>query len=514
MSLNRDNLPISRWRSLLVVAAVAWLAMLCWWHRRVVIDDPWITFRYAQNLLGGDGLCFNPGERLEGYSNLTWVLLTVPALMAQIEPLGWARLMAFACSAAMIALLVIGWRRSNDDSMSRSAVAGFALASTVPLAVWTMGGLETALQSFLLLVYTLSLAAFLERGSTLPGTIATAAAALLAMTRPEGFAFGVLLGLGLLKRETRFAAFNAISALFVCLAFYTTWRYMYFGTIVANTVTAKVGGSLWQRVWTGLVYTGNFFEGPLLVVLVLAGFAVVRRMRALRSPSQWTGDVALVRVAHLVVLMQVAFCIAVGGDWMPGGRFLVPALAPLCLLMAVAVRRWPLFVRGVLVCFLLLGGLIDGRADRELRWYRWAGRESGGLVTAPLDDVGRWLAAHGNRDDLVAGPEAGVIPYVSGMRFLDMVGLVDAHVAQVEGTMHHKTDADYILSRKPDWIVLTFFEQDGKLVPPWPSDAAVFAHPEFSRVYTEAYRRPRFLADGAWNLRPGLIVVYTRSQAR
>src|SRR5688572_14492820 len=38
-------------------------------------DDAWISYRYARNLSEGHGLVFNEGERVEGYSNLLYVLL-------------------------------------------------------------------------------------------------------------------------------------------------------------------------------------------------------------------------------------------------------------------------------------------------------------------------------------------------------------------------------------------------------------------------------------------------------
>src|SRR5207244_12236047 len=41
-------------------------------------DDAYISYRYAQNLARGNGLVFNPGERVEGYSNLLHVLLLAP----------------------------------------------------------------------------------------------------------------------------------------------------------------------------------------------------------------------------------------------------------------------------------------------------------------------------------------------------------------------------------------------------------------------------------------------------
>ncbi len=37
-------------------------------------DDAFISFRYARNLLEGQGLVFNLCEYVAGYSNLLWVL--------------------------------------------------------------------------------------------------------------------------------------------------------------------------------------------------------------------------------------------------------------------------------------------------------------------------------------------------------------------------------------------------------------------------------------------------------
>jgi hypothetical protein len=36
------------------------------------VDDAYISFRYAASLLDGQGLVFNAGERVEGYTNFGW----------------------------------------------------------------------------------------------------------------------------------------------------------------------------------------------------------------------------------------------------------------------------------------------------------------------------------------------------------------------------------------------------------------------------------------------------------
>src|SRR5215212_3588570 len=40
-----------------------------------VMDDAYISFRYAYNLVEGHGLVFNEGEYVEGYTSLLWTLL-------------------------------------------------------------------------------------------------------------------------------------------------------------------------------------------------------------------------------------------------------------------------------------------------------------------------------------------------------------------------------------------------------------------------------------------------------
>ena len=43
-------------------------------YQRFLCDDAYITFRYARNVAAGNGLVFNPGEHVEGFSNFLWML--------------------------------------------------------------------------------------------------------------------------------------------------------------------------------------------------------------------------------------------------------------------------------------------------------------------------------------------------------------------------------------------------------------------------------------------------------
>ncbi len=77
----------------------------------VVLDDAYITFRYAQNLAGGNGLVFNPGERaLSTTAPGLAVLLALPAWLGA-DIVTTARLLcALSLSGAALSLLALGWR--------------------------------------------------------------------------------------------------------------------------------------------------------------------------------------------------------------------------------------------------------------------------------------------------------------------------------------------------------------------------------------------------------------------
>src|SRR3989442_4318999 len=48
-------------------------------HHFFLGDDCFISFRYARHLAAGQGLVWNPGERVEGYTNFLWVILMAGA---------------------------------------------------------------------------------------------------------------------------------------------------------------------------------------------------------------------------------------------------------------------------------------------------------------------------------------------------------------------------------------------------------------------------------------------------
>src|SRR5438046_1501989 len=72
---------------LLAPLGAAALAHIVYLH--VMYDDAFITYRYAENLARGLGLVYNPGERVEGYSNFLWTLMMAVVVKLGGRPEDW-----------------------------------------------------------------------------------------------------------------------------------------------------------------------------------------------------------------------------------------------------------------------------------------------------------------------------------------------------------------------------------------------------------------------------------------
>ena len=92
------------------------LALLVWNVQRswlFLTDDALISLRYTERLLQGEGLTWNDGERVEGYSNLLWVLiLAVPGLLG-LDLVGSAVGLGLLCAGLSLVVLQRALRPSG-----------------------------------------------------------------------------------------------------------------------------------------------------------------------------------------------------------------------------------------------------------------------------------------------------------------------------------------------------------------------------------------------------------------
>src|SRR5207244_6242545 len=120
-----------------------------------LIDDAYISFRYARNLAGGHGLVFNPGgARVEGYTNFSWVLAAALAAAAKLDAAALMPLVGIGCGLAAVVLAGAQARAIAAESGRPPRLAGLpaalVVAASPSLVFYAGSGMETSLFTLLL----------------------------------------------------------------------------------------------------------------------------------------------------------------------------------------------------------------------------------------------------------------------------------------------------------------------------------------------------------------------------
>ena len=112
------------------------------------VDDTYISFRYAQNAILGHGLFFNPGERVEGFTNFLWTTLMIPLEGAHVD-VGRASMILGVLLGIATLWLVVRFAKTVGAPRGTGILAAFLLAVDGSFALWAVAGLETLLFAFL-----------------------------------------------------------------------------------------------------------------------------------------------------------------------------------------------------------------------------------------------------------------------------------------------------------------------------------------------------------------------------
>jgi hypothetical protein len=439
---------------LLFILGSALLACHLLWLPQVTVDDAYISYRYARNLVNDHGLVFNPGERVEGFSNPLWVLLTAAGMLCRLEPVGWTRGLGMASLFGSLIAAVYLARRVTGSQWAALGVAVILAASTA-LCGSAVGGLETGLYAMLVTWAIVCVAT--ERFGW-----ASALMGLAAITRPEGAGICVI-GISviwLMRKgvERRRAVIRLMVPCGVILAALLVFRLSYYGDWLANSVRAKSALlpllrdselSRWPGVLfndAGIGYVLDFvrygFGGAILLAIVpaLPG-----------GKGRWIAALMLSSLG-----MGVAVAVYNFGDWMSCFRLLTPYL-PITTVLVVwgmvdLLRRLreQLHESWCGPCRLALAGLVMYMAAGQFQWRR-------PMIGKNPDRELACLLNQSRQPGLLAATDVlGRLSYFADkVPVLDMAGLTDVYIAEhgKPSPPFGRTDFDYVLSRRPHFIM-------------------------------------------------------------
>jgi arabinofuranosyltransferase len=394
-----------------------------------LIDDAYISFHYARNLVEGAGLVLNPGERVEGYSNFLWVLLLAAGMKCGVAPETLSRALGMLAGLALLEVTRrLALRLLPEEPLSRwlALLAVAMLVASRTVAAWCTGGLETRLYTVLIAAGLLLLAREISTESgVFPWSAPVLGLALL--TRTDGFLLVGILAAGLLlfrkgKVGRHGTLFFGILAL--TIGAQLAFRRAYYGEWLANTYYAKVPGLALRSGFRYLALAAGSYG--LYLSIPLALLALERPSK--RRSVAWLGCALL--LGHL------AYVASVGGDHFEL-RF-VDVVWPLTAALSIAgARRIPRLLparAGSALATALAGCLVLWNLVPAFRGFAsteatFAIELESSLCIA-WSEVGRYFRDHAAPDEVIALRPAGVIPYVSRLRILDMEGLSDKIVAR------------------------------------------------------------------------------------
>src|SRR5689334_6986454 len=109
-----------------LLAVLGALALVHVVKRAWTCDDAFISYRYARHLVEGRGLVWNPGERVEAYTNPLFTLGLAAAMALGAEP-RLASMAAGMVAYFAVAYLLSAWSRERTPTVRWWIPLGSAL---------------------------------------------------------------------------------------------------------------------------------------------------------------------------------------------------------------------------------------------------------------------------------------------------------------------------------------------------------------------------------------------------
>jgi arabinofuranosyltransferase len=460
--------------------------------RRVMtftVDDSYISYRYARNLVDGLGLVYNAGERIEGYTNFLWTLILAGGIALGVDPNVTVKVLGSLSAAGSVYVLYLFAGRLRPYSLL-PCVATWLFTSSIVALGYSVFGLETGFFVFLILGGIYAMFVETERGHGF--ALSAALFALAGLTRPEA---PMYVGIPMLFLGRRFfAKQNLIRGLLFAapIVVHMLFRHSYYGTWLPNTFSAKTG-NLDRQLETGYDYVRQYLQhaGP-VVFLAFAGFAlgVVRKSR----------EILTLTALSLAAMGYVAL---VGGDWMPYFRFMAP-FEPFCFLLIDVGARAIVDSRdkSATVAAALFGlFVVEQRSSAFTEARNKIVKDEKVFWDSASGGVATWFREHA--DQATPGPIAiadiGEVGWETNYPIMDLLGLVDPVISTLPGGYTQKTGAGYVdrvFEVDPKYFVLVGSQTDCKKLP-FAAQSRLIKDPRFRGRYVTA-GKVKHAKNGYW----------------
>lgn len=390
------------------------------------LDDSWIHFQYARNLVNGDGFSYNPGVGTPGSTAPLWtLLLTLPAAVSNnLLPFGMALSAGFYLLSAVMTWRVTLLFSDGDKRAAFLAALGFILAGRM---MWAgLSGMEvtafTAVSLGGIWLYS-------QNGLRLDSALLLGFASQL---RPEGHLLFALVGidalikiwfgeLGTIDNSLEGDANPVLqtmrliipAGIYIAISLpYVLFSLSVTGKPLPNTFYAKAGeGFAWRPeiFWPTLNYhwADNYAAG----LLAIPG--LIWLWRKSRPSAVW------------LISLIVLFPFIVGFVW-HFSRYTMPLIAfqmiGAGLFAAWLINLLPEHSQRWGIAFFAVAILASGLWELP-RWGTMLGQNSQEILDID-HGIADWLITNTPDNAVIAVDDIGVIGYRSERTLFDMNGLI------------------------------------------------------------------------------------------
>ena len=461
------------------------------------IDDAYITFRYARNLLSGLGFTYNPGEFIQGTTTpLYTLLLTFFGFFAggPSAPFPWIALLLNTAADTLTVFLLIKFGQVLDRPAAGPAAG--AVWMIAPFSVtFAVGGLET---SFYILLLTASAYFYLVRRYRITALLAS----LALITRPDALILAALLigdrfraryqkYRGTAGKEKIFSR-QLLQEIFIFLLPLIIWygfAWLYFGSPIPHSVTAKTMAyrlspasaltRLLQHYATPFLGQHTFGTRWIPIGLVLYPFLAL-----VGSRKAWKVNP---RALPWLLYPWLYLTVFAAANPLIFRWYLTPPLPAYFLSIMIGAENLlrTIFRRGQTRQFkdgpkglILIASLVlilpflltlqgwtlkpdhgPNRPAPKMAWFKveLLYHRAADLVITDLREAGRQAGPWG---PVLAAGDVGVLGYVTGLPILDTVGLNSAQALEYYPLpesaylINYAVPAELILDNLPDYLII------------------------------------------------------------
>jgi len=451
-----------------------------------LFDDAMISMRYAWNFSHGNGLVWNPGERVQGYTNLLMTLLmsfatlifskSIAVLFIQIT--GIVFMLIIAALTMQIAGEIFYKEHSEFHTLLR--ILSFLCGLTYyPLAYWSLMGMETGMLTMFLLGGVLMAIKYVRSKDQKLLWISAMSFGLAFLTRNDSVIFAILVWIYFLwatfepdKNNGRLLQLAAPSGFYLLVVIgQLMFQYFYYGQMLPNTYLLKLTGMPFAlRIQGGLGFVFLFLKETAFI-LTLATIGMVIHFRKEKF------------LLFSFILTALSYQAYVGGDPWNYWRMMAPVI-PLVIILAMdalitianGLTRRNSFRSGLaphraairnsfVAASILTGMLITNwrflpEALFQVNPYQSIRNLENVNIAIVLNEILR-------SDATVGVFWAGSIPYYTDKKTVDFLGKSDPYIAHlppdISGSIswwgmqsvpgHNKYDLNYsIVSLKPTYV--------------------------------------------------------------